>query len=212
MKKPEQKKDPLVAEHKFFRFAHVVLRAIMCWLLPYKFTGKENIPAGPAVICINHTAIWDPLYMMIALPKKEFPSAKILAKAVLFTTPVLGGILRRLGTINVARDGADIKAVSASIKHLKAGGKLIIFPEGTRGDGVEAREAKIGAVKMAAKVNAPILPVYIPKNKGFFRRCRMIIGKPVPAFPQSDVKPTNEELLLRADEIMAEIYQLGAKG
>jgi 1-acyl-sn-glycerol-3-phosphate acyltransferase len=212
VKKSEQKKDPLIAEHKFFRLSCVVLRIVMCWLLPYKITGKENIPAGPAVICINHTSIWDPLYMMIALPKKEFPSPKILAKAVLFSVPVIGSILRGLGSIYVARDGADIKAVSASIKHLKAGGKLIIFPEGTRGDGAAAQESKVGAVKIAAKVGAPILPVYIPKSKGFFKRCRMIIGKTVPAMPQGADKPGNDDYLRRADEIMAGIYELGAAG
>ena len=53
--------------------------------------------------------------------------------------------------------GADITAIKTALGSVRAGQKLIIFPQGTR-HAVEG-ETKKGAAMLAVKTRAPILPM-----------------------------------------------------
>ena len=70
--------------------------------------------------------------------------------------------------------------------------------------GKSAADAKTGAVRMAAKLKVPIVPVYISRNKKFFRKAKLIIGKPIPV-PAG----THEEYEAFAGQLMADISEMG---
>ena len=59
---------------------------------------------------------------------------------------------------------------------LKEKGILGIFPEGTRLQ--ESGDGKHGAVMLAARSGAQVVPVYIPRRKRLFRRLDLIVGEP----------------------------------
>ena len=92
--------------------------------------GKENIPEGPVVICCNHSAASDPIYL---LGKARLPEiVPIMAKQELMKIPVLGWLYQKLGAIPLDRSGSDLVAIKTAMKALREGKKLLIFPEGTR--------------------------------------------------------------------------------
>lgn len=64
--------------------------------------------------------------------------------------------------------------------------------------------AKSGAVRLAAKLKVPILPVYISRNKKIFRKARLIVGEPIPVPAGSH--EFYEEF---AEQLMQRIAELG---
>ena len=110
---------------------------------------------------------------------------------------------RALGAFPVDREGADITAIKTALSSVKAGQKLIIFPQGTRG--AAEGETKKGAAMLAVKSRAPILPMYITEGKGFRCRATVVIGE---AFTPD---PKTKEYGALADDILRRIYALKEK-
>jgi len=85
-----------------------------------------------------------------------------LGKGSLMTNRFTAWVLRGCGCIPLDRDSrADKLALDASLKALKEGKTLAVFPEGERKSGPEVFPMLDGAVWLSAKANAPILPVGI---------------------------------------------------
>ena len=99
-------------------------------------------------------------------------------------------------------------AMKTALSCLRKGKKLAIFPEGTRTHGDGDVAPKIGAIRMAEKVSAPLLPVYIPREKKNFKRTKIIIGKPF-SVPKVSEKRSKKDYELLADQLMERIYDLG---
>ena len=74
--------------------------------------------------------------------------------------------------------------------------------------GVGLRPAKTGAAMFSVRTETPILPVYIPAKKRWFRPTTVVIGRPF--LPQvAGRKGTSEEYRAIADELMDRIRALG---
>ena len=191
------------------RFFHVLYAAI--WPVfrlvhPIKAVGRENIPEGAALICPNHTRASDPFFVLFAFGRRHIMRA--MAKAELMRIPVIGWLLGKAGVFGVERGSADINAVKTALRVLKDGYKLLMFPEGTRVGEGESVEAKTGAAMFAVRTGSPIIPVYIPAKKRWFRPTVVVIGRPY--YPQvAGRKGTSEEYRAISDELMERIYALG---
>ena len=167
----------------------------------YKVIGRENIPEGGCVVVANHTQWADPVMVATALTNRyEFAA---MAKKELFSIAGLAPLISALGAFPVDRDGVDITAIKRSLKAVKDGKKLLIFPEGTRNH-KEGDEAKEGAARIALKTRAPILPLYISENKKFRSKVYVVIGEPFIPEPTK----TKEGYRELSNEIMRRIYEL----
>jgi 1-acyl-sn-glycerol-3-phosphate acyltransferase len=185
-----------------YRIAYVVLRPLSALLYPQSQTGRENVPAGPCVVCANHSSNVDPVLVAFALGWRHF--VHFLAKIELFRIPLFGWFLRRMQAVSIDRGKNDVNSVRVSMKYLKRGEKLLIFPEGTRVSEDDAVAAKSGAVRMAAKLGVPLLPVYVPRKKRLFRKVKIHIGKP---YNVNNLQNADYQAL--ASELMEEIHRLG---
>ncbi|MEA4848763.1 MAG: lysophospholipid acyltransferase family protein, partial [Clostridiaceae bacterium] len=93
------------------------------------------------------------------------------------------------------------------LKLLKSGNVLALFPEGTRNRSEEL-VAEPGIAMLAIKSKVPVVPVAIISSYRFFRRTRVIIGKPVELTEYYDRKLLNEEYLQISLDIMKKINEL----
>jgi len=141
-----------------------------------KVKGRENIAPGGAILCGNHSSNIDPVLLGYAYTIKTH--VHFMAKTELFKIPLLGRIIRAIGTFPVERDKTDVAAVKTAMKYLKNGEKVAMFPEGTRIMDEDNVEAKSGAVIMAVRSNVPIVPIYISRKKRWFKRVSIVIGEP----------------------------------
>ena len=187
-----------------FLFFYALVWPFFNLVHPGRVIGRENIPEGGALICANHTRNSDPLYILFALKRKT--KLRIMAKEEMTKWPLVGPILSRINLmIWVKRGRADIGAVKAALKTLKNNEKLLIFPEGTRYE--EIGEGKTGAAMMAIRAGVPILPIFIPAKKRWFRRTPVVIGKAYYPFVE-DRKPTLEDYRSVTNELMERIGKL----
>ena len=165
---------------------------------PVKFYGKENIPNGSAVFTCNHFSAIDSTYVIRGYKQ----DIRFLAKKELFNNKLFGKILKWFGAIPIDRDNPDIQSLLASIKVLKEGHKLVIFPEGTRNKSgsIKLQEIKGGSVVFAVKAKCPIVPIMILEKAYIFCRNKIIFGKPFTLEQFYDKKLT--------DELIAQMGQL----
>ena len=130
-----------------------------------------------------------------------------MAKAEIFRVPVVGPALRGIGMFPVDRKSGGAQAMMGAMKLLKSGEKVGMFPEGTRIMTEEESVAKVGAVRLAARMGVPIVPIYVPRKKRLFRFNKTVIGAPY--MLELDKKASAEEFDQAANELMEKIRLLG---
>ena len=195
----------------WYRFLYILVRgAFLIWHPAYRVVGRENIPkGGKLVICSNHSGMTDPLWVILSLKLGHIP--RVMAKKEALSYPVLGKILSALGVIGVERKTADVNAIKEALRALRDEQQLLIFPEGTRVRDRSQSHPKGGAVMLAAKSGAPILPVYVSMRTAPFQPVTCVIGEPY--MPLYTGKRTSEQQLEEeAAALMDRIYALGEKG
>ena len=192
---------------------YTLLKSIL-WLLfkiglRLNVEGTENIPKdGPLVIASNHLSLLDPPVIGVAATRK----VHFMAKQELFV-PILGDIYKALGAFPVRRGGADRAAIKHGIDILKDNKVLAIFPEGTRSKTGKLGKAEPGALMMASKAMATIVPCCV-RGTDYRRQGRIWpkvtvrFGKPI-YFPADAV--VNKEFLHEMTEnLMQHIAALQA--
>jgi 1-acyl-sn-glycerol-3-phosphate acyltransferase len=119
-------------------------------------SGMENIPRGNAVILFNHTSYVDAVIIASVLPgepafvaKKEFES-QFFART----------LMHRLGVAFVERfDAAASLADAETVTSMAKEGRLFVFfPEGTFTRRAGLLGFYMGAFKVAAEANLPVVP------------------------------------------------------
>jgi len=173
------------AKRAWYEFWKNSLRLGVNLWLQVRYFGRENIPAdGPVLVVANHQSHLDPPMVGIGIPRP----ANYLARQTLFDIPVIGRTLSWVYAIPLDREGVGLSGIKESLKRLKAGGMLVIFPEGTRTPNGEIRPFKPGFTTLAVRTKATILPVAIegafdawPKSCWFPRKRPVHIryGEPI---------------------------------
>lgn len=187
-----------------YSFAKVLLIPIFLLLYNYRVTGRENIPAeGAYIVCANHVTLMDPIIVGISLPRRMH----FMAKAELFKNAFLRALMNGLGAFPIKRGEADIKSIKTSLKLLSSGKVIGLFPEGTRNKTNEVI-AEPGIAMLAVKAKVPVVPVAIVSSYKFFKRTKVIIGKPIELTEYYDRKLLNEDYLKISLDIMNTINKL----
>ena len=193
-----------------YKILYVIVRVAMFFWHPIlRVKGRENLPeTGKVLICPNHRGMADPIWIVLAArPKRMF---RVMAKKEVMEVPVLRAILKWLGVFGVDRSGADINAVKTGLKCLRNDQQLLLFPEGTRVKPGETVAPKGGAILFSSRTSTPIVPVYISVNRVPFGPISCVFGEPyLPVEPGN--KPTEQEMVVLAQELMDRVYALEAQ-
>lgn len=138
-----------------YKIAKGVLGPIFKLFYHPTIIGKENIPTeGAIIVCGNHKHLYDQCLPIVST--KRF--LRYMAKKEYFDGK-MAWFFKWVGCIPVNRSIKDTNAKDCAIAHLKNGGAIGIFPEGTRNKTKEfLLPFKYGAVSMAQKTGAKIVP------------------------------------------------------
>lgn len=157
--------------------------------------GAERIPrAGPLIVAANHhNALVDGVLLLSVIPRRLVS----VAKAPLFSNPLIGPFLRLIGALPVHRrqeggtDPARNAALfAASTSTLRSGEAILIFPEGVSQPEPTLMPLRTGAARMLLAAEAQgvgpvtLLPVGLTFHEpGTFRTGWSLVevGEPVPA-------------------------------
>ncbi|MEA3509337.1 MAG: lysophospholipid acyltransferase family protein [candidate division NC10 bacterium] len=191
----------------------------------FRVIGREEVPTSEGVIlAANHVSYVDPLFIATALVERQL---YFMAKEELFRSTVLGAIIRDLHAFPVRRGQVDHSAIRQCLRLLGEGEALLMFPEGTRGDGTALLDVEEGIGLLAARSGSPVVPVYVEgTDKVLPRGCRIPRLHPVTVyFGQSmrlagesrkmdrwDYRRLSEQAMKGIAELKARAHSLGSPG
>jgi 1-acyl-sn-glycerol-3-phosphate acyltransferase len=199
-------------------FLLLVARPLARFLTGADVIGRERLPkAGPAIIAANHTSHVDTLVLLTIFPPRLMGRLRPVAAADYFLKgPVISWFSRTLvGIVPIERGGERTAAgrqdaLTPARRALAQGDIVIIFPEGTRGEGFDRiGQLKAGVARLAADFpQAPVVPVWLegagrvlPKGARLPvpMNCTVVVGEPLawtgdrPAFMEA-LKASLEDL------------------
>jgi 1-acyl-sn-glycerol-3-phosphate acyltransferase len=186
----------------------------------------RQIPAGPVIVISNHTSYADGVLLALVC-RRLGRSARLLATSGVFKAPLIGRLAHRLGFIPVARGAANAAdALEPAAAALAAGEVVAIFPEGrlTRHPEHWPEKAKTGAVRLALRTGAPIVPIALDGAHRLVGRSRILsrlftnivlrprvvsrVGAPIDVRSLVVGEPSPEEVRRVTDVVMANLIDL----
>lgn len=166
----------------------------MLWLRQkiYRPYGNKT-PGGGVLVSANHRSLLDPVIIHVAFPGRRMHS---LATKDLYNTERKKKFFNRMHCIEVDKDNFSLASFHEVTTRLQDGKMVVIFPEGglNRDKENTIHAFKSGAVLMAHKACAPILPVYIVRRDKWYQRQRIVIGEPFDVRAEVGDMPTFDQL------------------
>jgi len=155
----------------------------------FRITGLEKLPPhGPFLLCPNHQAYLDPIFLASALPYSLFRDHFSVGTSEIFGQGIMNWVARSLKIVVVDPDANLVPAMRAGAYGLRRGKMLLLFPEGERSIDGPPKVFKKGAAILSIHMKVPIYPVALdgfyeawPRGKPFqgFKPLRMAIGDPI---------------------------------
>jgi 1-acyl-sn-glycerol-3-phosphate acyltransferase len=132
-------------------------------------TGSENIPKkGGVCFVANHTGYFD-IVLMLAYCGRPIG---FVAKKELIFVPILNCWIFMVGGLFIDRKDIRkaLRTINKGVERIKAGGGMLIFPEGHRSKGQGLLPFHPGSLKLATMAEAPIVPVAVEGSYDVFER------------------------------------------
>ncbi len=158
MTKSEARNANSLASLAWYRLWQRLLQFVAVLVYRVRYYGRENIPAGGGVLVVsNHQSHFDPPLVGIGCPRQM----NYVARETLFRFAPFGWFIHSVGSIPIDRDGIGLSGIKESLRRLKRGEMVLIFPEGTRTRDGEIAPFRPGFTALAVRSGAAILPVAI---------------------------------------------------
>jgi 1-acyl-sn-glycerol-3-phosphate acyltransferase len=128
-----------------------------------EFVGFEKLrfQRGGFILAPNHPAVWDAVFIL-----SEVPHLTCILKSALLCNPLLaaGARLARF----IPNDPPQ-EMIRRSIATLEQGGRLLLFPEGTRTRKTQGplNEFRGGVAIIARQAKVPVIPVFVETDSDF---------------------------------------------
>ena len=155
-------------------------KCLLFWRIKATYDGKEakNKIKGGAVVVSNHVAFVDPFVTQGLIWYRRF---HFIAMEELMKSKFSRWWYRHVFlTEPISRTAPSIKTIADASKLVSNGNLLCLFPEGH----IKTSENKVddfkgGAILIAYRAKAPIVPIYHQKRKSIWNRTRMVVGKTI---------------------------------
>ncbi len=158
-----ERKDPVhhsrsLPKRLWYDFLRVACRLTALAVFQIRCRGRERVPAtGGVLLLSNHQSHLDPVLIGLACDRR----LNYLARQTLFKFAPFRWLIQSLDAIPLDREGLGLNGLKETLRRLKRGEIVLIFPEGTRTrDGYVGR-LKPGFCALARRADVPLLPVAI---------------------------------------------------
>ena len=197
--------------------ARRLLKPVVSRLWDFDVQGLHHVPElGPAVLCPNHAAFIDSLFVPAVLNR----NLTYVGKAEYLDDWKTKHLFPALGMIPIDRRGGDHAkaALDTARGVLESGGLFGIYPEGTRSRSGKLHKGHTGAARLAVETGAPLIPIgligtaevqppdtFVPK---FGKRVGIHFGSPIDVSRYRDRIGDRNMYRELTDEVMFEIQEL----
>ncbi len=186
-----------------------------------EIVGRERVPAGKVMFALNHpNGLVDPLFILCYAGRP----VSFLAKAPLFTLPVIGYFVRSFRCLPVYRQqdnndpAQNREMMKRAVELLAEGNALALFPEGTSHSDPSLKPFRSGAARIALSAAAlagdsvKVVPVGLSySRKHVFRsNALLLFGEPVVVRgeEQVDLEPSREQVQALTDALAERVGAL----
>jgi 1-acyl-sn-glycerol-3-phosphate acyltransferase len=196
-----------------FRLTRLLASALVRIYFRMEIRGLENVPMeGAIIVAPNHVSYMDPIWVSSPLKRP----LRYMTWDRMTGLPLLGALMRAYGAfpVNIESTSGDRVALRHSLDQLRAGGGLMIFPEGSRSRDGKLMGFKPGVIRLALATEAPIIPVSIvggfdayPPHYIFPRpyKVRVIYHEPITLRPPSNNSELKDYMRLETERIRSMI-------
>jgi len=179
-------KHESMADLRVYQFSTRLFKLFLLLWHRLRIRGVENIPAeGGVLMASNHASFLDPPVVGVGYRGRPI---HFMARDTLWNSKFGTWWMTKVGCIPVSRGTGDMRALKTTIKMLKDGKAVSMFPEGTRTEDGELQAAKGGIGFIIEKSGCVVVPAYIdgtykahPKGSKGVKPCKVTItyGKPI---------------------------------
>jgi 1-acyl-sn-glycerol-3-phosphate acyltransferase len=149
--------DP-TKQNLFWKITRMIARPIMTLVFDLKVYGRHNVPPkGGCLLISNHQSYLDPVLIGVYL---ERPMS-YMAKSELFKHGKFAWLIRSLNAFPIKQGKSDVGAIKETIRRLKLGYLLNVFPEGARTFTSELGPIEPGAALVIRRADVPVIPCAI---------------------------------------------------
>ena len=142
----------------WYDFARIILRMTGAFAYHIRCTGRGNFPSeGGVLLVCNHQSHLDVPLVGPAAPRRM----NFLARDTLFRFAPFGWLIRSLNAIPIDRAGGGFSGIKETLRRLKRGKAVLVFPEGTRTGNGEVGRFHPGFAALALRSGAAIVPAAI---------------------------------------------------
>jgi 1-acyl-sn-glycerol-3-phosphate acyltransferase len=143
----------------WYRYLHLWSVILASTVFPVRTLRRRHVPRrGGVIIACNHQSYLDPVLVGLGLSRQ----INYLARRSLFRHwRAFSWLMLSLNAIPVRHDGSDVAAFRESVRRLRAGEVLLVFPEGTRTPDGEVGRLLPGVWNMAHRARVPVVPAVI---------------------------------------------------
>lgn len=195
---PQNKKRSL-AQNWTYDLTRVLARLATVVFFRIRCDGRGWVPAtGGALICANHQSFLDPVLVGLACNRR----LAYLARASLFGWAPFGRLLPWYDVIPIQNRGIGIGGIKDTLRRLKRGDMVLIFPEGTRCRDGEVAKLQPGFCALARRGRVPLVPVAVdgafdawPRSRRFPRRATIHLQFGQPITPERVQSLTDQQLI-----------------
>ncbi len=174
-------------------------------LFRVKIVGLENVPKdSAAIICGNHVHGLDAPALIACCNRK----LRFMAKEELFKNVGFRFIAYVFELFPVSRDKKDTEAIKTSLKILKKGEILGMYPEGTRNGLAKGVKPKNGAINIAIRAGVPVIPFGVQGDFKPFKKVIYTFGEPIDYSGFKDKAHDREFVDILTKELMAKVVEL----
>ncbi len=178
------------------------LAAVLGWQV--RHFGQEHIPQkGGVLVVSNHESYFDPPLVGLACTRRM----NYLARATLFRFTPLRWLIKSLDAIPIDLDGIGLSGIKESLRRLKRGEMVLVFPEGARTEDGEIQPFLPGFTTLAVRSGAAILPVAIegayrawPRVQRFPRPGKISVRYGPPILPHQIAAMDERALLAEVED------------
>jgi 1-acyl-sn-glycerol-3-phosphate acyltransferase len=181
---------------RYYRYCRVVAQTLFLLLCRGRVFGTRRVPReGGVLLVCNHQSFFDPILATLALPRE----CHYMARDSLFRNPWFRRLIESLNAFPVKRGSADVGAIKQTLRRLKAGALVTVFPEATRTRDGSVRPMQPGVVLIARKAGVPLVPTLILGAYEAWPR-RAALPRPAPVIVAYGEPLTPEQTRGRSDE------------
>jgi 1-acyl-sn-glycerol-3-phosphate acyltransferase len=167
---PPVSRDRSLALLIWYRIIRYLTATLAAVVLGWRATGRQNVPeSGGLLLISNHLSFLDVFFLGIPLRRP----LNYMARSTLFV-PVLAFLMRSVGGFPIQREGIGASGMKETLRRLRAGGIVTLFPEGTRSPDGELGPLKSGIAVLVTRAGVPVVPVGLAGLFEIWPRSRLL--------------------------------------